>query len=98
MALERKLVLSKAFEKSYQKFTAKNNALKASIAKALLKMEQDAYDSSLKTHKLSGKLAAYLACSCGYDCRIIFIIEKDLNNPNTENIVLLDIGTHDDVY
>jgi mRNA-degrading endonuclease YafQ of YafQ-DinJ toxin-antitoxin module len=98
MTLERKLVLSKAFEKSYQKFTAKNQALKASIAKALLKMEQDAYDPSLKTHKLSGKLAVYLACSCGYDCRIIFIIEKDVSNTDVENIVLLDIGTHDDVY
>ncbi|WP_299516923.1 hypothetical protein [Mucilaginibacter sp.] len=51
-------------------------------------------DPTLRTHKLSGKLAAYLACSCGYDCRIIFTIEKD----NVENILLLDIGTHDDVY
>jgi hypothetical protein len=30
MPLERKLVLSKAFEKSYQKFTSKNHLLKAS--------------------------------------------------------------------
>jgi len=50
MPLERKLVLSKAFEKSYQKFTSKNQALKASIAKALLKLEQDAYDPALRTH------------------------------------------------
>jgi mRNA interferase YafQ len=98
MPSERKLVLSKAFEKSYQKFTSKNNALKITIAKALLKLEQDAFDASLRTHKLSGKLAAYLACSCGYDCRIVFTIEKDPSNPNAENIVLLDIGTHDDVY
>ena len=98
MPLERKLVLSKAFEKSYQKFTSKNHLLKASISKTLLKLQHDAYDPILRTHKLSGKLAAYLACSCGYDCRITFIIEKDLTNPNTENILLLDIGTHDDVY
>ncbi|WP_426670638.1 type II toxin-antitoxin system YafQ family toxin [Mucilaginibacter sp. McL0603] len=98
MPSDRKLVLSKAFEKSYQKFTSKNQALKATISKALLKLQQDAYDPSLRTHKLSGKLAAYLACSCGYDCRIIFIIEKDLSDPDVENILLLDIGTHDDVY
>ncbi|HEY2582869.1 MAG TPA: hypothetical protein VGI43_13735 [Mucilaginibacter sp.] len=77
MSLERKLVLSKTFEKSYQKFTGKNQSLKASIAKALHKLQIDAYDPALKTHKLSGKLVSYLACSCGYDCRIIFIIEKD---------------------
>ncbi|TSJ43103.1 type II toxin-antitoxin system mRNA interferase toxin, RelE/StbE family [Mucilaginibacter corticis] len=98
MPSERKLVLSKTFEKSYQKFTNKNKSLKASIAKALIKLQKDAYDPALRTHKLSGKLAAYLACSCGYDCRIIFVIEKDLNDSSIENIVLLDIGTHDDVY
>jgi mRNA interferase YafQ len=61
-------------------------------------LQYDAYDPALRTHKLSGKLAVYLACSCGYDCRIIFTIEKDLLDPATENIILLDIGTHDDVY
>ncbi len=97
--MERKLVLSKTFEKSYKKFTGKNPALKAAISKALLKMQQDAFDPSLKTHKLSGKLAAYLACSCGYDCRIIFTIAKvDNDDSSIEDILLLDIGTHDDVY
>jgi mRNA-degrading endonuclease YafQ of YafQ-DinJ toxin-antitoxin module len=98
MSLERRLVLSKAFEKSYQKFTRKNSSLKTSIISALLKLQKDAYDPALKTHKLSGKLVAYMACSCCYDCRIIFTIEKDTSNPGVENIVLLDIGTHDDVY
>lgn len=98
MPLKRKLVLSKAFEKSYQKFTTKNQLLKTPIAKTLVKLEHDAFDPSLRTHKLSGKLAAYLACSCGYDCRIIFSIEKDLSDPNVEVILLLDIGTHEDVY
>jgi mRNA interferase YafQ len=98
MPLERKLISSKTFKKSYQKFTGKNQFLKISISKALLKLQQDAYDPSLKTHKLSGKLAVYLACSCGYDCRIIFVIEKDASKPDIENILLLDIGTHEDVY
>jgi mRNA-degrading endonuclease YafQ of YafQ-DinJ toxin-antitoxin module len=63
MPFERKLVLSKAFEKSYQKFTSKNQSLKASIGKTLVKLQHDAYDPALKTHKLSGKLVAYMACS-----------------------------------
>jgi len=96
--LERKLILSKAFEKAYQKFTGKNPVLKISISKALLRLQFDAYDPALRTHKLSGKLTAHLACSCGYDCRIVFTIEKDLSAPNMENIILLDIGTHDNVY
>ncbi len=98
MPIERKLVLSKAFEKSFQKFTNKNQTLKNSISKALFKLQLDAFDPTLRTHKLSGKLASYLACSCGYDCRIIFTIEKDLVNSDLEVVLLLDIGTHDDVY
>ncbi|MBB3969995.1 type II toxin-antitoxin system RelE/ParE family toxin [Mucilaginibacter phyllosphaerae] len=96
--MQRKLVLSKTFEKSYKKFTSSNQFLKAAIAKAIQKLESDAFDPSLRTHKLSGKLAAYLACSCGYDCRIIFTIEKDLTDFEREIVLLLDIGTHNDVY
>jgi mRNA-degrading endonuclease YafQ of YafQ-DinJ toxin-antitoxin module len=76
MAVVRELVLSKAFIKSYQKFSGKNRSLQSSIDNAMLKLEQDVYDPALRTHKLGGKLAAYLACSCGYDCRIVFSIEK----------------------
>ncbi len=96
--LSRKLVSSRPFERAYKKFTGTNQQLKTLIAKTLVRLQNDAYDPALKTHKLSGKLAIYLACSCGYDCRIIFTIEKDLVDANIENIVLLDIGTHDDVY
>nr|WP_068892544.1 type II toxin-antitoxin system YafQ family toxin [Pedobacter panaciterrae] len=98
MGQARKMISSKSFEKSYKKFTSRNQSLQVAIAKALLKLESDPYHPSLKTHKLSGNLAAYFACSCGYDCRIIFTIEKDISNPDLENILLLDIGTHDDVY
>jgi len=98
MPVARNVVLSRAFEKSYQKFTNNNRSLKKAIKKALFKLQQDAFDPALRTHRLSGRLAAYLACSCGYDCRILFTIEKDISDPDTENILLLDIGTHDDVY
>ena len=98
MELHRKLVQTKAFDKAYKKFASKNRQLKTTIAKALIRLENDAFDPALKTHKLSGNLAAYLACSCGYDCRIVFSIEKDVDDPNGEVVLLLDIGTHDDVY
>lgn len=94
----RNLVFTKTFDKSFQKFAGKNQVLRFVIEKALFKLKQDAFDPSLKTHRLSGKLVSLLACSCGYDCRILFVIEKDISNEQLENIVLLDIGTHDDVY
>ena len=92
---KRQLVPTKAFEKAYKKFTSKNPHLKASIHSALQQLEQDAFSSQLKTHKLSGNLYGLLACSCGYDCRIIFSIEKEKSK---ETILLIDIGTHEEVY
>ena len=58
---------------------------------------QSAFATQLGTHKLSGELYGLWACSCGYDCRIVFTIEVDQETDN-EVIVLLDVGTHDEVY
>ncbi|OAD22753.1 plasmid stabilization system protein [Candidatus Thiomargarita nelsonii] len=60
-------------------------------------MEIDAFAVHLSTHKLGGELYGLYACSCGYDCRIVFSIEK-YQETGEEVIVLLNIGTHDDVY
>lgn len=94
---KRDLVLSKSFQKSYKRFITKNPLLKPGIEKALIKLEENAFAPGLKTHKLSGNLFGYLACSCGYDCRIVFSIEKT-NKLKEEFILLIDIGTHEEVY
>jgi mRNA interferase YafQ len=60
-------------------------------------MSEDITHSSLGTHKLEGKLSGFLSCSCGYDCQIVFTIETEEDTGETA-IVLLDVGTHDDVY
>ena len=93
----RPLVLTPKFQRAYRKFARRNQKLQGRIDAALQQLQEDAYASSLNTHKLSGTLFGLWACSCGYDCRILFSIEVD---PATqaEVIVLLDIGTHDEVY
>jgi addiction module RelE/StbE family toxin len=55
----------------------------------------DAFEPSLHTHKLKGKLAGSWSCSVGYDLRIVFDIDQ---RGAGEEIVLLTLGTHDDVY
>jgi mRNA-degrading endonuclease YafQ of YafQ-DinJ toxin-antitoxin module len=60
-------------------------------------MEEDIFAPALGTHKLSGALSGLRACSCGYDCRIVFSLEHD-SDSGAEVIVLLDIGSHDEVY
>jgi mRNA-degrading endonuclease YafQ of YafQ-DinJ toxin-antitoxin module len=49
----------------------------------------------LVTHKLSGDLAGVWACSAGYDLRIVF---EFVDQEGTEAILLLTVGTHDEVY
>lgn len=58
---------------------------------------ENSYAPTLATHKLKGKLLNLWACSAGYDMRIIFDFVKS-ENQTEDDILLLGIGTHDDVY
>jgi mRNA-degrading endonuclease YafQ of YafQ-DinJ toxin-antitoxin module len=60
-------------------------------------MERDVFAPALGTHKLSGTLSGLWACSCGYDCRIVFSLETD-EETGREVVLLVDIGRHDEVY
>jgi mRNA interferase YafQ len=93
----RKLITTPKFDRALRKFTKRNLELREKVQKTLEQMEEDVYAASLTTHKLGGSLDGINACSCGYDCRVLFSIEQD---PETELevIVLLDVGNHDDVY
>lgn len=64
---------------------------------ALDRLAEDPFHPTLKTHKLSGQLKGLWACSVEYDARVVFAFEPD---PDTGNdlIVLIDLGTHDEVY
>jgi len=92
-----RLVLTPKFKRAFRKFVKRNANLQERIENTLLLMEADIFAPNLGTHKLSGKLDGLQSCSCGYDCRIVFSIEQD-EDTNTEVIILLDIGTHDEVY
>lgn len=91
------LVLTPKFKRAFRKFVKGNPDLQQRIENTLREMEADIFAPSLGTHKLSGQLEGLKSCSCGYDCRIVFSIEKDPET-NSQVIVLLDIGTHDRVY
>ena len=95
--MARQLVLTSKFRRSYRKFVRRNQRLQEQIDDTLHKMSIDVFSPSLNTHKLSGELWGLWACSCGYDCRIVFAFEQD-NDSDDGVILLLDIGTHDEVY
>ncbi|MBW4471243.1 MAG: type II toxin-antitoxin system mRNA interferase toxin, RelE/StbE family [Stenomitos rutilans HA7619-LM2] len=75
----------------------RDQQLQQRIEGTLLQMQQEVFAPNLGTHKLEGQLQGLLACSCGYDCRVVFLIEKD-KETGSEAIILLDIGTHDEIY
>jgi len=93
----RPLVITAKFRRAYKRLGQKSSRLQNSVDDALRKMEIDVFSTSLGTHKLSGKLFGLWACSCGYDCHIVFSIEVD-EKTGREVILLLDIGSHDEVY
>ncbi len=93
----RLLVPTPKFNRAFRKFVKRNSDLQQRVEETLQQMELDVFASALGTHKLSGKLDSLQSCSCGYDCRIVFSIKQDREN-NREIIVLLDIGTHKEVY
>ena len=93
----RKLVLTPKFKKVFRKFVTRKKKLQKRIEDTLEQMNKDVFAAHLGTHKLGGELSGLYACICGYDCRIVFSIERNGEN-NSEVIVLLDIDTHDEVY
>lgn len=90
-----KILTSNKFEKSLKKYLKKNPDKKEELKKIFFDLSLDPFNYSMKPHKLSGKLKSLYSISCGYDCRILFSLEK-IDNINF--ITLLDIGTHDNVY
>ena len=93
----RELVWDGSFRRAFKKQTRNNPKLKAQIFQVLEKLATDPFQPSLKTHKLKGVLEGLWACWVEYDCRIIFLFEDDPEG-GEDIILLVDIGSHNEVY
>jgi mRNA interferase YafQ len=95
--MKRPLVRTPSFNRAFRKFVRRQPELLEGIERTLQLMESDVFAPSLGAHKLSGELHGLRACSCGYNCRIVFSIDHD---PRTraEIVLLHTVGTHDQVY
>lgn len=91
-----RLVVSPQFERAVRKFARRNPMIQQRIEDALDLLTVNWKHPRLATHKLSGELRGAWACSCGYDCRIVFTIERTSQGETV--IVLADVGDHDEVY
>lgn len=93
----RTLIWSKTFLRAFKRLMNKRPDLRQEVEKTLRLLVQDPFIPQLQTHKLKGKLSGSWACSVGHDLRIIFDFVKDKNKTN-DDIFLIEIGTHDEVY
>lgn len=91
------VIWSNGFKRSFRKIIKKKPQLKEPIIEILKLLADDVFAPSLKSHKLGGNLAGLWSCSVAYDCRIIFSFSE--NEKLLEMVILLvDIGSHDEVY
>ncbi len=93
--MNRLLIKSSAFVRTAKRILKKNPHLVVDIQKTLELLAEDAFHSSLKTHKLKGNFVGSWACSVDYDLRIIF---EFVQHDDSEAILLEAIGSHDEVY
>ena len=91
------LVWTSSFVRALKSRTRRNPRLRHRIADALHQLADDPFHPSLHTHKLTGQLSGTWACSAGHDIRILF---EFIENPESgkSEILLLTVGTHDEVY
>ena len=93
--MRRLLLRSPAFGRDLRKWLKSRPETAASLDFTLEQLSADATHPALRTHKLRGSLAGCWACSADYDLRIVFeYTEYD----GAEAILLLALGTHDQVY
>ena len=93
----RVLIWSNAFTRSLKRWMRKRPGLQNDINEVLKVLVVDPFVPQLETHKLKGKLSGSWACSAGYDLRVVFDFVKAEKN-GEDDIFLLAIGTHDEVY
>ena len=93
--MRRVLLRSAAFVRAARRLLKKHPEVAAAFEATLTALAEDAFQVSLKTHKLNGELAGSWACSVGYDLRIVF---EFVQHEGAEAILLQTVGTHDEVY
>ena len=91
------LVWSPTFVRAFKRLVKKNPELRSQIEQILQQIAEDPFQLSLRSHKLKGDSSGRYSCSIDYRNRILF---KFVTNPESreEEILLLTLGSHDDVY
>lgn len=87
------LVTTQHFERRARRFLRKHPDLRSTLRDTLDRLSQDPFEPKLKLHALAGTLSGVQSVSLTYSYRLTLILRV-----TEHEIVLLDIGTHDEVY
>jgi len=87
------IIYTDSYIKRATKFIKKHPDLLQQYEKTLKLLEENPYHPSLRLHKLDGRLSELYSISVNIVYRITldFIIDKD-------NIILINVGKHEEVY
>lgn len=91
------LVGDKSFKRALKRLIKKSTQLQDKIFEVLDLLADHPFTPSLKFHKLTGQLEGLWSCSVADDWRIISTLKQD-EALGDNLIILIDIGTHDEVY
>lgn len=88
-----KLIITESYQKRAKKFFAKHSEILKQYEKVLKLLCINPEHPSLRLHKLSGRLTGLSSVSINISYRIIihFIIKDN-------QIIPIDVGSHDEVY
>ncbi len=87
------LAWTDSFLRTLRKFLRRHPDLQGVVADVLEQLEEDPFAARLRLHPLKGKHRGKHAVRLTYSHRIVLLLQMA-----DREIVLLDIGTHDEVY
>lgn len=94
-ARPRKVVFTPGFDRALKRYAGRDAKRRKCVNDTIHRLMTNLTDPRLRTHALTGSLAGSFACFCGYDCRIVFELDR---LKGEDCIVLVAVGTHDEVY
>jgi len=86
------LIWDESFTRTLKKWRKKHPELVDRFQQKLELFKNEPFHPSLKTHSLVEDLAGSFAISINYEQRLVFKFLSDTK------VVLIDLGTHDEVY
>ena len=87
------LTTTNHFERRARKFLHKHPDLRPIMSDTLERLSEDPFEPSLRLHTLAGNLSGLQAVSLTHNYRLTLTVQI-----TEQEIVLLDIGSHDEVY